>query len=138
MGVGLVIGEVAHEIGSADFLKGFFSTISYYLEPGGWGTRYPELMLQLYQGKLDAQQAKSALKDVNEIRKKLGSIKRAKIVWDIDDPDAESPWGASAVPANRDLSNCFITSNGRDLFDVLIECLNLLSEKGGELTIEPY
>ena len=138
MGVGFVIGDNAWEIGSSDFLKGFFSTISYYLEAEGWGTQYPELMQQLYRGGLDASDAKQALIHVIGIRDKLKGIQPVRIIWDIDNPNSAAPWANSAIPSGADLPACFITSNGRRLFDVLIECLKLLETKGGKLTIESF
>jgi 2,3-bisphosphoglycerate-dependent phosphoglycerate mutase len=138
MGVGFVVGDVAREVGSPDFLEGFFSTISYYLEPGGWGTKYPELMLKLYQGQLNAGDASKALNDLQEIRLRLKDINPPRIIWDIDDPNIGAPWGGHSTPEGRDLSNSFVTSNGEDVFDVLTECLEHLAERGGQLTIEPY
>ncbi len=52
MGIGLNVGDFYYEIGSGDFLHSFFSTISFHLEPEGWGTKYPYLMNELYQGSL--------------------------------------------------------------------------------------
>jgi hypothetical protein len=138
MGVGFVLNDEAYEIGSASFLHGFFSTISSYLEPNGWGTKYPELMRDLYQGKLDARNGERVLKDIEDIRRQLRSIKPPKIVWDRANPDTTAPWDADAVPPDRDLSNCFITSGGEDLFDLLVKCLEQLIQTGGQLTIESY
>jgi hypothetical protein len=138
MGLGFVVDDIAREVGSAGFLKGFFSTISYHLEPGGWGTKYPELMGRLYQGALDASDARKVLEDVREIRHALKSIRPVSIIWDIDVPDAKAPWGSAPIPEDKDLSTCFITSDGRNVFDVLVECLELLATQGGQMTIEPY
>jgi hypothetical protein len=138
MGVGFVVGGVAHEVGSPDFLNGFFATISHYLEPNGWGTEYPELMIHLYQGALGASKAQKVLRDLQAIREQLKGIKPAKIIWDIDDLDAKPPWGNDDGDQDTNLSDSFITSDGRNLFDVLAECLQLLTEQGEVLTIEPY
>src|SRR5258708_17315202 len=105
MVLGFAVGDVAFEVGSSDFLKGFFSTISHYLEPQGWGTKYPELMLHLYQGQLDAHYATKVLRDLDEIQHALRPIRPVKIIWDIQNPQVTSPWRESAVPPDKDLSN---------------------------------
>jgi hypothetical protein len=132
------VGNVAREVGTQDLLHAFFSTISYHLEPGGWGSRYPELMNELYQGRLDAPKAAKVLNDVLSIREQLKGFRPDEVVWDIENRNAGPPWGDDIGPNVTDLSNYFLTSNGRYLFDVLVDCLQALQQKGGCLTIEPY
>ena len=50
--VGFKVGCIWYEIGAASFLHSFFSTVAYNLEGGNWGTRFPVIMNELYQGKL--------------------------------------------------------------------------------------
>ena len=50
--VGFKVGCIWYEIGAASFLHSFFSTVAYNLECGNWGTRFPVIMNELYQGKL--------------------------------------------------------------------------------------
>ena len=138
MTIGFVVNDDAFEVGSPDFLKGVFSTVSYHLEPGGWGSKYPEIMHDLYHGKLASAKAEKALADLHSIRQSLRAIRPVKIIWDIDNPAAPAPWGDAAIPVDRDLSNCFMTSNGKNVFEVLSICLEGLASQGGELTIEPY
>ncbi|HVG20386.1 MAG TPA: immunity 70 family protein [Blastocatellia bacterium] len=136
MAVGFKVGNIIEEIGTQDFLHAFFSTVSHHLEPAGWGARYPELMLQLYQGKLNTKDAPKALKDILEIRERLKAFSPKEVVWDIEDLTAKPPWGNNISSEITDLSNYFVTSTGKDLFEVLIECLEDLQEEGGDLTIE--
>jgi hypothetical protein len=138
MGVGFFVGSVAHEVGSADFLHAFFSTISYHLEPHEWGSRYPELMNQLYHGKLEAKYAHKVRSDLCEIRQELQAFGPEEVVWDIDNLSAQPPWGNDISSSISNLSQYFVTSNGKNLFNVLIECLDILEKTGGELTIESY
>lgn len=44
MGISFIVGNISYEIGHPDFFHSFFSTISYHLEPNGWGSKYPILM----------------------------------------------------------------------------------------------
>ena len=142
MGVGLCLGKQDWEIGAVDFLTTFFSTVSYHLEPEGWGTRYPFLMRHLYQGRLDAMNAARALREVLEIRERLKAFKPDQLVWRVDQPELKLPWMIDPMrvplPDDTTLADYFMTSNGKDLFDVLCECLHALEERGGVLKIVPY
>lgn len=131
MTVGFRVGSVVDEIGTHAFLHAFFSTISHQLEPNGWGTRFPELMNDLYQGKLDSGKARKVLADISTIEQELKSRSPDEIVWDIDNLSAQPPWGNRISPDITDLSNYFVTSTGRDMFDVLVECLSSLQRRGG-------
>jgi len=136
MTVAFKIGNVASEVGSEDFLHSFFSTISFHLEPKGWGSRFPELMNELYQGRLDPSKAGKVLGDVNTIKTELSAIAPDRVVWDIEDISAKPPWGDYVDGSVTDLSNYFITSTNRDLLGLLIECLEYQIESGQELTLE--
>jgi hypothetical protein len=137
MVVGFDIGGIVDEVGDSEVLHSFFSTISYHLEPDGWGSKYPELMLQLYEGRLESSYASKVLKDVLEIREKLRTIPADQVVWDIDDLEIGRPLGWDVSFEDKTLSAYFVTSMGKDFFDVLIECLEDLQKEGGYMTIEP-
>jgi len=134
--VGFQVGNIIDEIGTPDLLHAFFSTISYYLEPKGWGSEYPELTLKLYEGELSVGEASKAYNNLISIRQKLKAFSRDQVIWDIDNLEAKPPWNNHISPTVTDLSNYFLTSTGRDLFEVLLECLQALQEEGGSLTIE--
>ncbi|MBI3071892.1 MAG: immunity 70 family protein [Deltaproteobacteria bacterium] len=138
MAVGLRVGSIVSEVGTADFLHAFFSTISRHLEPEGWGSRYPRLMKDLYHGKIKAGHAREALREVAEIREQLKAFAPDQVVWDIDHPAARPPWGDDISAEITDLSNYFVTSTGRDLIGMLVECLEFLEQQGGEMTVEKY
>jgi 2,3-bisphosphoglycerate-dependent phosphoglycerate mutase len=136
MTVGFRVGGIIDEVGTSDFLHAFFSTISFHLEPEGWGTRYPELMNELYQGKLEQEAAEKVLKDVATIREQLKEFPPSDVVWDMERPDATPPWGDDISTDITDLSRYFVTSTGRDIFEVLIECLEALKSEGGCMTVD--
>ena len=135
MGVGIKVGSVISEVGAPSFLHCFFSTISYHLEPGGWGSRFPLLMNDLYEGELTANKVLEALSDIATIRAELGSISPAGVVWDINDLNAKPPWGSDISPHITSLANYFVTSTGRDLFEMLVECLQFANEKGYSVSV---
>lgn len=138
MAVGFRVGSIVDEIGTQAFLHAFFSTISYHLEEHGWGSRFPEIMNELYQGQLDTTKADKVLADVSTIREELRRHTPDEVVWDIENLSARPPWGRNISPKITDLSNYFVTSTGRDVFDVLVECLNALKRKGGIMKIDNY
>jgi len=135
MAVGLKLDSVIDEIGAQDFFHSFFSTIHHHLENGDWGSDYPVMMTQLYQGKLSPENASAALNELNTISNKLSKIPPEKVVWDIDDLSAMPPWGANISSEITDLSNYFVTSTGRDLIETIKEALESMVAHGGTLEI---
>ena len=73
MPLGLHVGEVTWRVGSPDLLHEFFATISERLEPLGWGTRFPALLNDLYQGELAPDHVETALSELLLARRELGT-----------------------------------------------------------------
>ena len=134
MPLGLLVGDASWRVGSPDLLHAFFSSISVRLEPLGWGTRFPALLNDLYQGELDVSTVETALSELMLARRELSAMSPRHVVWDADDPTAAPPWGdAVAAP---DLAGCFWTEDGRSLFDVVAAALvTLRAESSGALRI---
>jgi hypothetical protein len=134
MPLGLLVGDVSLRVGSPDLLHAFFSTISVRLEPYGWGSRFPSLMNDLYQGELPVDAVETALSELLLARRELAMLPAGAVVWDADDPGVTPPWGdAVAAP---DPTGCFWTEDGRSLFDVVAAALVLLrDEPEGSLRI---
>ena len=135
MTVGLKLGSITDEIGGQDFFHAFFSTVSYRLETNGWGARFPCLLKKLYQGRLEQGDAEQALEELNEIASELSKLSPNMVVWDIENLEASPPWGSNISSDITDLSNYFVTSTGRDLIDVIKECLEELRDRGGSIEI---
>lgn len=93
MAVGFTVDFYYYSIGSADFLHSFFSTVAVNLEGGKWGSRFPVLMNELYQGKLPVEKTDIAFEELNTIREELKDFSPDKVVWDIDDLFKQPPWG---------------------------------------------
>lgn len=135
MSVGLKLGSIIDEIGGDDFFHAFFSTIGYRLEGDFWGDRFPCLLNKLYQGKLEQDAADNALKELDVIVLGLSKLSPEKVVWDIDNLNAIPPWGNNISSDIKDLSNYFVTSSGRDLIEVLRECIEDLRDQGGVIEV---
>ena len=135
MAVGITVGSITDEIGSAAFVHAFFSTISAHCEPGGWGTRFPHLMRHLYRGRLPHQHARAALDELAQAGRVLEQLSPADLVWDIDDRKAAPPWGNDIAPTITSLGNYFVSSAGRDVFALLREALEASSQEQRDATL---
>jgi hypothetical protein len=123
MGIGLNVGDSYYEIGSGDFFNSFFSTVSYHLEPEGWGTKYPNLMNGLYHGSLNWNLATKVTEELIDVKGKLQNYKPSKVIWDIEDTSLQPPWGDKIGTDITSLANYFVTSDGEDLLDVMFNAL---------------
>jgi 2,3-bisphosphoglycerate-dependent phosphoglycerate mutase len=119
LAVGFKIDFLCYQLGHGDFLHSFFSSTSYHLEPDGWGIKYPYLLTKLYQGKLRWEDAPKALEDVKNIQFLLKQYNPDQVIWDIDDLSKQPPWKDNISSEITNLSNYFVASDGRDLFEVL-------------------
>jgi len=121
MSIGVKVDGIIDEIGAPSFFHCFFSNVSHHLEPAGWGTKYPALLNEFYQGKLSPERVQAALDEIVDVRTELSKIPPGKVIWDIEDLSLKPPWGDDISPDITDLGNYFVTSTGRDLFDLLEE-----------------
>jgi Immunity protein 70 len=135
MGVNLNVANIMWPVGAASFFTSFFSTIVALLEPAGWGTRFPVLMDELYQGELSGDRAAEARKELDTIQHELRAYPPSAVVWDIYDRSKRPPWGDDIADDITDLGNYFVTSDGRDLIRVLGEALEFAAESGYALTV---
>lgn len=135
MSISIKAGPRLFEIGSSQLLHAFFSTVSFHLEPRGWGTRYPDLLVELYQGHLASKKIPKALVELNEIKSALSRFKPNQIVWDIENLKVRPPWGDNIAPSIQSLADYFATSDGHDLIDVLNHAMKFALEKGFDLAV---
>ena len=133
--VGFSTSFYYYEIGSADFLHSFFSTVAYNLEGGHWGEKYPCLMNELYQDELAADKAAQALAELKSIQQGLKNYPVQNVIWDIDDLSKRPPWGDNISSDITDLSNYYFTSDGKDFITVFMNALQKAEELGQPLKI---
>ena len=119
MAVGIRVGQIVDEIGAPSFVHAFFSTICVHCDAGQWGSRFPVLMKQLYDGRVSSERANVALEELREARQLLSRIEPSKVVWDIEDRTARPPWGDHISDSITSLGNYFVSSTGRDVFELL-------------------
>lgn len=136
MAVGFKVKYYWYQIGNGEFMHSFFSTICYHLEEKQWGSKYPHLMNELYQGKLEKDSIDSGVAELESIKCELEKFPPSEVIWDIDDLDAKPPWGDNISPAIKNLSTYFVTSDGENLILVLEKALNRAKDLKEDLHIE--
>lgn len=136
MAVGFTVKFFWYQIGTGDFLHSFFSTIAYNLEGGKWGSRYPYLMNELYEGNLAEKDLEFARNELDSITKELKKLSVDKVIWDIEDLSKPMPWGNKISKDITDLSNYFVTSDGEDLITILYHAIDKAIEIKSDLKIE--
>ena len=119
MSISIRVGNNNFEIGTASFLNSFFSTIFVRLEQEKWGSRFPIVMNDLYSGCVDHKKAAGALIEIQNIREGLDDFSPKHVIWDYERLEALPPWSDNISLGITSLANYFITSDGKDLFDML-------------------
>jgi len=136
MAVGFKVKFYWYQIGHADFLQAFFSTVAYHLENEKWGSRFPVIMNELYSGKIESGNVDKALKELLIIKRELRVFSPEKIVWDIENLSKQPPWGNDISKDITDLSNYFVTSDGNDFITIFTHALEKAKEVNVEIEIK--
>ena len=72
--VGFKVKYYWYQIGSGDFLFSFFSTVAYNLENQKWGSKFPAIMNELYQGELSSTHIPVAINELEQIKQGLAKL----------------------------------------------------------------
>ena len=135
MAVGFKIKFYWYQIGSGDFLHSFFSTVAYRLEKGIWGSVYPVIMNELYQGELSSDKVSLAIGELKSIKNELKKLSSDQVIWDIDDLSKQPPWGNDISADITDLSNYYVTSDGEDFLTIFEHALQKALELNSPIVI---
>ena len=120
---GFTVKYYLYGIGTSDFLYAFFSTVCGRLENGKWGSRFPYLMNELYQGSLSVEHLSAGAKELAQIKQELAQFTPDQVIWNIDDLTQQPPWGDDISEDVTDLSNYFYTSGGSDFLTMFSDAL---------------
>lgn len=121
MSVGFQVDFYYYSVGTGDFLNSFFSTIFVKLESSNWGSRFPMIMNQLYQGCLSNQNISQVQNELELIKEELQLLPPSEIVWDFEDLSQTPLWGDNISPDIQHMADYFVTSSGKNLLSVLQE-----------------
>ncbi len=122
MTIGLKVDFLWYPIGTDDFFYSFFSTICVNVENSNWGSKFPILMEDLYQGRLPYHKIDSAISELCMVKENLKFFSPNQVVWDFEDRAKLPPWGSNISEDITNLADYFITSDGKNLISVLMEC----------------
>ena len=134
--VGIQVGFLWYEIGTASFLTSWFSTVNYHLENKKWGRKYPIIMNDFYQGRVPYSLVKQLKKEVLETKEKLKKYKPSQVIWDIDDLSKTPPWGDNISNSITSLADYYITCDGKDFYEVLLRAIDKSLEYSDDILIE--
>lgn len=133
--VGFTAKHCWFQIGTGDFLHGFFSTVCGNLENGTWGSRFPRLMKELYQGSLPAAHVDEATRELNTIQEELRCLPVSRLIWDIKNRSAQPPWGDKISPDIHNLAEYFVTNEGDDFITIFFAALSMAASLDCDLII---
>ena len=136
MAVGFKVKFYWYQIGHGDLLHSFFSTVAYNLEGEKWGSCFPVIMKELYQGRMKWENADKAIEELRMIKNELQTFTPDKIIWDVEDLSKQPPWGSNISKDITDLSNYFVTSDGKDFISVFLHALKKAKEVNSDLEIK--
>ena len=136
MATAFTVKYYMYTIGTADFLNAFFSTVCGRLENGKWGSRFPHLMNELYQGVLPVKHLAAGTEELSQIKQELAQFAPDQVIWDIDDRSLTPPWGDNISEDITDLSNYFVTSEGEDFLSVFAAALDKAQQRNVPLKIQ--
>lgn len=135
MTIALRHGTVITEIGIDVVLHSLLSTVAVHLEGGEWGSRFPLIMIKLYQDRLDALEADAALQELRQIQAGLARLEADKVIWDFNDLSRQPPWGDAVAPRTTSMADYHTTNASRNLLDEMLACVMALRDGGGVLEI---
>ena len=136
MATAFTVKYYMYTIGTADFLNAFFSTVCGRLENGKWGSRFPHLMNELYQGVLPVKHLAAGTEELSQIKQELAQFAPDQVILDIDDRSLTPPWGDNISEDITDLSNYFVTSEGEDFLSVFAAALDKAQQRNAPLKIQ--
>jgi tRNA1(Val) A37 N6-methylase TrmN6 len=122
--VGLKVDVFWYEIGNWKLLNSLFSTIAYRLENKNWGSRFEIIMNDFYKGSINKNKIKDALEEIKIIELELSKLNPNTVVWNFENILENPPWGKEISADITNLSNYFVTCNGENLIQIIIEALD--------------
>jgi chaperonin GroEL (HSP60 family) len=105
------------------------------LENGHRGSRFPLISLDFYNGSILAENIRKAIEELHEIKKAVSMHKPSEVIWDIDDRSKSPPWGAEISIEITSMADYFVSSRGRDLFELMFEAFESAADEKVKIEI---
>ena len=74
-----------------------------------------------------------AREELEEVRARLSELQPADRVYSYDEPNEPTPW--DVPPGAARLADCFLSSSGKNLLDLLARALDVSEEAGADVEI---
>jgi 2,3-bisphosphoglycerate-dependent phosphoglycerate mutase len=113
-----------------------FSTIYVRLENRRWGSRFSVLMNGLFPGTLSADLVPAALQELHAVRNEFSGLPPEAMVWDCEDPSKQPPRGTERAAHIKTSAQYFVTSDGKDLFEVMEKAFSSAISAGKDVVVE--
>ena len=134
----LRVNGITTEIGPGGLFTSFCSSIAVHLENSRWGSVFPVLQNELYQGEMPAEHAQALVDELKRVRSGLATVPPEGLIWDIDDRSAKPPWDPTYGPHIKSLADFYVNTGRRNLIDVLIECAGFSLEYKRDIDVISY
>ena len=134
--VAMHVASRSFEIGSRSFFYCFLSTVSANLEPSGWGSRFPVLIKKLHRGTVSPSDLPQLNHELSTIRIELKKYPPSRVVWNFEHREIRPPWGDKISEQITDLSNYFVTSDGKDLFEAFSSAIEEAERAKSSINVE--
>ena len=108
-------------ISNENFLNSYFSTIAKRLEPKGWGTRFPYVMNEFYNGELFKEEVEKALEEILVIKEELQKVPKWRKVWNYS---KEEKYVKEDDVGDKKAKNCYeyyINEGKKPITDIIIK-----------------
>ena len=129
-------GMYGNEVGPGGILQSFFSTICVRLENSRWGARFPRLMKDLYDGRLQVKDVPEARKELEIVQREFSALPQSSVVWDFEHLEQRPPWGDQVIKHATSMADYYITSNGLDLIGLLFDVFDDAEKLGEDVVIK--
>lgn len=104
----LKVGKNSRPLAPHAVLEALFTTITFTLEPGARGSRFPNVMNHLYWGSLNPAQAEGAQAELREIEEAMRKTPISAVIWTSGNPRGGPRRGDDASqPVKHQASSVF-------------------------------
>lgn len=133
----LLVEPFSFELLEIPLYRSFFDNVCFYLENKIWGSRFPIVMKNLYNGAVEVSNLKDLLKEIDIIQQEFSKIEVNDLIWDIENLEERCPYLDNMVDEIKTLADFWKTSyKSEDMFEILKRIINFAIENQTEILVE--
>jgi TPR repeat protein len=130
----LRVGSQSYDLGPSPVADGFFSSLSYRLEPNGRGTRFP-LIMGIYAGSMKPSAADAASRELQDAERELSALAPDRAVWSLSDLRRRDDSRLPVNHAAHNLCDYFVAADGRPVLAALRDAIHASGERNEPLLL---